>query len=185
MTHYEVLGVARGASAADIRRAYVGLARQHHPDQHAGDPSAQARAEGEMRRINAAWDVLRDAERRRRYDSELDGRRATGSSAGGRSFVADEPTGSGWRPLDDDWTVDDPDDPRLDDAAYAAPRGGRALALVPAVLFGVGGGAFALGVVTGWRFAIAVGLVGLVLGVLLFVAAPVSVIFDSRRRDGI
>lgn len=184
MTHYEVLGVARGATAAEIRRAYVGLARRHHPDQHAGDAAAQARAEQEMRRINAAWEVLRDADRRRRYDAELDGARATGG-AGGRSFVADSPSGSSWRPIDDDWSVDDLDDPRLDDAAYATPRGGRALAMVPAVLFGLGGAALAVGVVTGWRLAVAVGLIGVALSVLLFVAAPISVIFDSRRRDRI
>jgi hypothetical protein len=182
VTHYEVLGVARGASTAEVRRAYVALARRHHPDQHAGDRAAQARAEQEMRRINAAWEVLRDAERRRRYDAELDGARATGAP-GGRSFVTDAPTGSTWRPIDDDWSVDDLDDPRLDDAAYATPRGGRALALVPAVLFGTGGAALAVGAVTGWRLAIAVGLIGTALGVLLFVVAPLSVIFDSRRRD--
>ena len=62
MTHYDVLGVAVDASRAEIHRAYLGLARRHHPDA-GGDPDA-------MRRVNEAWGVLADAGRRRRYDAE-------------------------------------------------------------------------------------------------------------------
>src|SRR6188768_2552903 len=64
MTHYDVLGVAVGASRADIHRAYLALARRHHPD--AGDDEAA------MRKDNQAWAVLSDNARRRRYDVEHD-----------------------------------------------------------------------------------------------------------------
>jgi curved DNA-binding protein CbpA len=68
VTHYDVLGVAVGASRADIHRAYLALARRHHPDA-GGDEAA-------MRRVNQAWAVLSDTARRRRYDLEHDLRRA-------------------------------------------------------------------------------------------------------------
>jgi hypothetical protein len=64
VTHYDVLGVAIGASRGDIHRAYLALARRHHPDA-GGDESA-------MRRVNQAWAVLSDTGRRRRYDIEHD-----------------------------------------------------------------------------------------------------------------
>jgi hypothetical protein len=64
MTHYDVLGVAVGASRADIHRAYLALARRHHPDA-GGDEAA-------MRKVNQAWAVLSDNARRRRYDVEHD-----------------------------------------------------------------------------------------------------------------
>lgn len=70
MTHYEVLGVARTASGEELRRAYVALARRHHPDIHAeGQP--RRRAERRMQEINEAWAVLSDVELRRRYDRTL------------------------------------------------------------------------------------------------------------------
>jgi curved DNA-binding protein CbpA len=64
-TAYSVLGVGHDAHDADIAAAYRSLARVYHPDV-AGD-SGNAR----MSRINAAWDRLRDAQRRDAYDREL------------------------------------------------------------------------------------------------------------------
>lgn len=68
---YEVLGVARDADPAEVRRAYLQQARRFHPDHHLGS-SAAARAEAEqrMRDVNDAWAVLRDPERRRRLEGE-------------------------------------------------------------------------------------------------------------------
>lgn len=63
LTHYEVLGVPRGASSETIRAAYRVKARSHHPD--AGGSAAG------MRAVNLAWQVLRDPSRRAHYDREL------------------------------------------------------------------------------------------------------------------
>ena len=62
--YYDVLGVARGASEADIKKAYRRLARKLHPDVNPGDKSSQKR----FQEVQEAYDVLKDAEKRRAYD---------------------------------------------------------------------------------------------------------------------
>ena len=59
--YYEVLGVAREASADDIKRAYRKLAAEHHPDR-GGDEEA-------FKRVSAAYDVLGNADKRAQYDA--------------------------------------------------------------------------------------------------------------------
>lgn len=66
-THYDVLGVARDASAAEIRRAFQRLTLAHHPDRNKDNPSAGKR----MAEINAAYGVLRDRRKRQEYDAAL------------------------------------------------------------------------------------------------------------------
>jgi curved DNA-binding protein len=61
--YYEALGVPRDASAEDIRRAYRSLARQYHPDLNK-EPGAEDR----FKEISEAYEVLRDPEKRARYD---------------------------------------------------------------------------------------------------------------------
>jgi curved DNA-binding protein len=61
--YYEALGVPRDASEEDIRRAYRRLARQNHPDVNK-DPEAEQR----FKEISEAYEVLRDPEKRARYD---------------------------------------------------------------------------------------------------------------------
>jgi molecular chaperone DnaJ len=61
---YEVLGLRRGASEQEIKRAYRKLARKHHPDVNPGDKAA----EGKFKEISEAHGVLTDPEKRRRYD---------------------------------------------------------------------------------------------------------------------
>jgi len=61
---YETLGVARGASEADIKKAYRKLARQYHPDRNPGDKQAEAR----FKEIQSAYDVLSDKAKREQYD---------------------------------------------------------------------------------------------------------------------
>ncbi len=62
--YYEVLGVARDVGEEDVRKAYRRLAMEHHPDRNPGDKQAEAR----FKEVTEAYEVLRDAERRRRYD---------------------------------------------------------------------------------------------------------------------
>src|SRR3954464_10019383 len=61
--YYDALGVPRDASAEDIRRAYRNLARQYHPDVNK-EPGAEDR----FKEISEAYEVLRDSEKRQRYD---------------------------------------------------------------------------------------------------------------------
>jgi molecular chaperone DnaJ len=62
--YYQILGVNRNASDKEIRQAYRRLARKHHPDLNPDDKSAEAR----FKEINAAYQVLSDAEKRKKYD---------------------------------------------------------------------------------------------------------------------
>jgi curved DNA-binding protein len=61
---YESLGVARTASADEIRKAYRKLARKHHPDVNPGNAAAEAA----FKKISAAYDVLSDDKKRKAYD---------------------------------------------------------------------------------------------------------------------
>ena len=62
---YEVLGVAKTASEAEIKKAFRTLAKKHHPDKHAGDEAAQKR----FQEISGAYDILGDKEKRAQYDA--------------------------------------------------------------------------------------------------------------------
>src|ERR1700760_4384016 len=62
---YEVLGVSKTASEADIKKAFRALAKKHHPDKHAGDASAQKR----FQEISGAYDILGDKEKRAQFDT--------------------------------------------------------------------------------------------------------------------
>jgi molecular chaperone DnaJ len=62
---YKILGVAKDASDADIKKAYRKLARQHHPDTNAGD----AASEKKFKDISEAYSVLSDPEERQQYDA--------------------------------------------------------------------------------------------------------------------
>ncbi|WP_125256392.1 DnaJ C-terminal domain-containing protein [Brevundimonas fluminis] len=66
---YKELGVARGASAAEIKSAYRKLAKQLHPDSNPGDKAAEER----FKRVTAAFDILGDAEKKAKFDrGEID-----------------------------------------------------------------------------------------------------------------
>jgi molecular chaperone DnaJ len=75
-TLYDTLGVKKGASADEIKKAYRKLARQHHPDANQGDKAAEER----FKQVQTAYDVLSDPEKRKAYDrfGSTNGRGAPG-----------------------------------------------------------------------------------------------------------
>jgi curved DNA-binding protein len=62
--YYSILGVGRNASGDEIKKTFRRLARQYHPDMNPGDKVAEAK----FKEINEAYEVLSDAEKRRKYD---------------------------------------------------------------------------------------------------------------------
>ena len=61
--YYKILGVARGADADEIKRAYRKLARKYHPD-----VSKEANAENRFKDVAEAYEVLKDPDKRAKYD---------------------------------------------------------------------------------------------------------------------
>ncbi len=72
--YYEVLGVSKTASADEIKKAFRRLAVQHHPDKEGGN-------EDKFKEINEAYDILKDAQKRQRYDQF--GHAGVGGASGG------------------------------------------------------------------------------------------------------
>lgn len=93
--YYEVLGVPRDASAADIKKAYRTLARKHHPDLQ--PPESRAQATQRFQEINEAHEVLSDPEKRKKYDALGENWRGgmDFSPPGGPPGAGDG--GAGWR----------------------------------------------------------------------------------------
>jgi len=163
VTHYEVLGIDPTASAADVRRAYLALARQHHPD--AGGEAAT------MQTINEAWAVLGDPGSRARYD------RGVASEGPRRSAPAGDPT-----------RVRTDDEELLADLADDTPLGGRIvlprwLSLVPVAVFAASVAALLVGVMFAAPQALAAAAGLFVLSCALFISAPFVALVSSRRVD--
>ncbi|MBV9712750.1 MAG: J domain-containing protein [Ktedonobacteraceae bacterium] len=102
--YYKILGVARGASADEIKKAFRKLARKYHPDVNPGDKKAEER----FKEINEAYEVLSDADKRKKYDTlgpnwqeqfgpSASGTRRTYHYSGGRGSQFDfDPNGAGF-----------------------------------------------------------------------------------------
>src|SRR5437763_14091960 len=76
--YYQVLGVPKNASPAEIKKAYRKLAQRYHPDANPGNKEAEER----FKEISAANDVLADTEKRKQYDQV----RELAASGGGGGF---------------------------------------------------------------------------------------------------
>ena len=104
--YYKILGVERGASDEDIKKAYRKLARKYHPDANPDDKNAEAR----FKEISQAHDVLGDPEKRKQYDS-ASGPFATGAGPGGchprerRSLLVFSAQSSAASPLSNVWVT--------------------------------------------------------------------------------
>jgi molecular chaperone DnaJ len=91
---YKILGVAKGATDAELKKVYRKLARQFHPDSNQGDPKAEER----FKEISEAYSVLSDAEQRKEYDAVRamgGGARFTGGAGPGAGFPGGFPDGAG------------------------------------------------------------------------------------------
>jgi hypothetical protein len=179
VTYYEVLGVSSDASAPEIRRAFLRLARMHHPDRNALASADERRAaERRMQLINEAWGVLGDADRKVVYDHD-------------RRAAAGRPTPKPRRPpgtanpdfVPFDLSDDDDIDPELlDDTPYgpgSVPRWLQLLApslLVVAVL----SGCFAL--VTSFPPFFGLTAIAFIASLVSFLVTPMLVVLRSSRR---
>lgn len=158
-THYVVLGVPEAADDATIRRAYVALARQHHPDVEGGDAAR-------MRAINEAWATLGDPVRRARYDRSL-------HLPAARPRPPDEARD---HDLVDSW-VDQLDDRPVHPGA-GMPRW---LSLLPAGLFAGSVVTFVVGLVLTSEPLLGLSLLAFVLSCALFLASPFIALYAARR----
>lgn len=148
--HYDVLGVEPTASPAEVRKAYLSLARTYHPDFYANEsPSVRDHAEAMMRDINAAWAVVGSSAERSKYDRKLGdrvGAPSSGTSASAAATAADFGNGS------------------------APPRW---LTMMPMSFLAFGVISFAVGMVTGLPVVLLAAVVSALLGAIMFVVVPV------------
>jgi DnaJ-class molecular chaperone len=93
---YQELGVSRGASADEIRKAFRKLAKQNHPDTNPNDKAAEER----FKKVSAAFDIIGDTEKRKKYDAgeiDADGRETMRGFGGAGPFGGQSPFGGGAR----------------------------------------------------------------------------------------
>jgi len=173
---YDVLGVPPSADEATLRRAYLALARRHHPDRDGGDAAR-------MRAVNHAWSVLRDPVSRARYDRSL--RPAAPAPAPApappRFRAGEEPDPR--YPFHDvvpDEDLDDLADTRPVRVTVALPRW---LRLLPAGTAVAAVATAFVGTVVASEPLFAFGLMLGILAFLFFVSAPFVALLGGRARD--
>jgi len=84
--YYKILGVSKNASQDEIKKAYRELAKKYHPDANKNDPAAEKR----FKEISEAYEVLKDPEKRKKYD-------AFGSNYNFQNGMNFDPSQYGWR----------------------------------------------------------------------------------------
>jgi len=173
--HYNTLGVIPGASKADLRAAYLKLARANHPDKFVG--SERAEAETRMQQINEAWNVLGVAHKRREYDAALPKDQQT-NTATGRSQK--QRGHSHFKPFDDDFA--ERADIDYDTTPIAGSRGiPRWVAMMPAVLVLIGIPLLAFGTMVNASGVFVLGLMSLGIGAVCFLMLPLVVMSRAER----
>ena len=183
VTHYEVLGLRPDASPEEIRRAYLHLAREHHPDRHGADAARLDAAERRMRDINAAWAVLGDADQRARYDRTLAGAAGPAVTSGGSPESTVHRPSTEFRPYFDE-DEDDDDSWRYEpDEFDPATSVGRFLGAGPPLLLLAGFGLLAVSLVVGFRPLAAVAVACLLLAAVLFLGAPLAAVLKSQIHE--
>ena len=175
MDPYAVLGVARDASEAEIRRAYLARARQVHPDVSGDDPQAAER----MRRVNQAWELLSDP-----------GFRSGTVRAPVRSSPSGPPSpsrsGAETGGAADDFDLDEADGfdgfSEADDRAITGGGLPDWLRLTPPLTLAAGVFLVAVGGLAGLLPLVAVGLGALAVALVMFVVAPLVAL--ARCKQG-
>ena len=179
MDPYAVLGVARDASAEEIRRAYVALARSTHPDVRGADPDAAE----QMRRINLAWETLSDTAARAAIDRQFRQRPHPGFANAGAAGAPRPSSADGdraERAWDEDLDLGQHDHD-VDDRPITAGELPAWMRLGAPAAFVLGVFAVIFGVMLG-GFLLRLGLAALVLSVVLFVLSPFVVLVRSRGQ---
>ena len=174
--HYNTLGVIPTATAADLRAAYLKLARANHPDKFDGPERAQA--ELRMQQINEAWNVLGVKHKRREYDAK---RPKASTPPGASAGTKGQRRGHAhFQPFDDEPIR------RVDIDLDATPIAGskqipRWVAFLPIALV-VGGivtTAFSSMVNSSGMFAL--GIMSIALGAVCFLMLPLFVMSRAER----
>ncbi len=179
-----------GADPAELRRAYLRLARRHHPDRHVNaDPATQGRSRRRMAEVNAAWGVLGDPVSRRRYDEAV--RRGTADTERAtRVGPAASAPGSGWHPRADDtgwlkdfegWRNETDELPPDEPFAGQGARRHNPLMILPVMVFVLAVASGCIGLALQSRGLLAMAFVGTAVSGAMFVMLPI--IFMSRGRD--
>ena len=164
-THYEVLGIAPGAEATAIRRAYVAKARMFHPDFHAdATPEVRAHAEAQMRAINDAWAVLGSTGARSKYDRDL---RNSGRMTDSGPATTSAPSPGAVAP---------------ERTSGSAPP--RWLTMLPMFCLFMAVACFAVGMVTGLPALLAGAIGSALLGGVMFVIVPMVALKRSKQGSG-
>lgn len=179
---YSILGVKADADQAQVRKAYLRLARRHHPDTKPGATASEtATAMRWMAAVNAAWEILGDPERRAAYDAD----NGVGLDANGRSPNwptnppgAYRPYNAGRAPGGADTAFNGLGE---DEVADLHRRPADELMMLPVIAVIVGVVLFVLSLVMQSAFLVSVAVAMIPLAALGFIVAPLLAMRRGQR----